>query len=527
MARDEVGSMRKIPRRAAPAVTYDLPLARRALRFVISTAAKRSFPARRLLGGQNVGEGYAYSFEDGVPMKSDELDVLTRNVTSIMSERSSATIERNQRSYADACAYFEQHGMLHSLALLRSRVRDPVDGWRLRDAEGGEKDEWRLALLDDGSELPPLSSLAPLRLRLHGAGFLALYAPDNEHEASPTLLAAAADHREWGERASVRSVGGLNALGSVGGRALADLVLLAEFRQESILSSLASQVAARCAGGDGGGERRVGVICIAGPTSSGKTTFANKLVMYLRNAGLLAKPLTVDHYYLPLDRQPKYQPRKLRSDVDYDAIESMDSTLVNEHINALLSGEAVRTPTYDMKTGYRVEPGVHFELPAGGLLVIEGIHALNPTFLSSVPPGRVFRVYISPISTLQLDEASSVKTTDHRLLRRMCRDFLFRGHSASRTLSMWANVRRGEHRWIFPHCDAVDFVVNSAMEYELGVLKPLLEPLLQAVPPTDDQHAKARALLRLLALCNPIPSALVPSTSLLREFIGDGAFDCH
>ena len=136
-------------------------------------------------------------------------------------------------------------------------------------------------------------------------------------------------------------------------------------------------------------------------------------------------------------------------------------------------------------------------------------------------------MYISPLSALQLDEANSVKTTDHRLLRRMSRDYLFRGHSAERTLSMWGNVRRGEHRWIFPHCNAVDLVVNSAMEYELRVLKPLVEPLLASVAPDDEQYEKAASLLRLLALVNPTEPSRVPSTSVLREFIGDGAFDCH
>lgn len=249
--------------------------------------------------------------------------------------------------------------------------------------------------------------------------------------------------------------------------------------------------------------------------------------MYLRNLGYATRALTVDHYYLPLDRQPKYQARKLRSDVDYDAIESMDAELVNAHINALLAGETVNTPVYNMKTGYRDGPGTPFQLPGGGLLVIEGIHALNPDFLRSVPPSRVFKVYISPLSSLQLDEVHAIKTTDHRLLRRMSRDYLFRGHSASRTLSMWSNVRRGEHTWIFPHQDAVDCIVNSAMEYELGVLKPLVEPLLAGVPPDDAHYDKARSLLALLGHFHPIASSRVPSTSLLREFIGEGAFDCH
>jgi len=250
--------------------------------------------------------------------------------------------------------------------------------------------------------------------------------------------------------------------------------------------------------------------------------------MYLHNAGYVAKPLTVDHYYLPLDRQPKYQARKLRSDVDYDHIESMDIDLVGQHINTLVSGQSVMTPKYNMKTGYRDEPGHHFDaLPANGVLVIEGIHALNPLYTKAVDADKVFKIFISPLTALQLDDFNVVKSTDHRLLRRMCRDFLFRGNSASVTLKMWDNVRRGEGVWIFPHQNNADFVLNSAADYEIPVLKTLLEPLLRAVQPDDPQFAKATQVLELLDYFGTWPPELAPSTALLREFIGDGAFDCH
>jgi len=272
----------------------------------------------------------------------------------------------------------------------------------------------------------------------------------------------------------------------------------------------------------------VKVICIAGPTSSGKTTFANKLCMYLQNKGFLAKPLTVDHYYLPLNRQPRYQARQQRSDVDYDHIESMDVDLFREHLNALVNGESIMTPVYNMKTGYRDEPGRRFEaLPTNGILVIEGIHALNPVYTNAIDANKVFKIFISPLTALQLDDSNMVKTTYHRLLRRMCRDYLFRGHSASRTLAMWDNVRKGEGVWIFPHQNDADFVMNSAADYEIPVLKTFIEPLLRAVTPQDPNYAKAAELLKLLDCFGTWPPSLTPPAALLREFIGDGAFDCH
>eukprot|EP00466_Bigelowiella_natans_P007127 jgi/Bigna1/146375/aug1.113_g21083 len=238
-------------------------------------------------------------------------------------------------------------------------------------------------------------------------------------------------------------------------------------------------------------------------------------------------PSNVDHYYLPLNRQPKYQERKMRSDVDYDHIESMDIELVNEHIATLIKGGTINVPKYNMKTGFRDGNGTPFKIPKGGILVIEGIHALNPNYTSKIPRDQVFKVFLSPITSLSVDEADTIKSTDSRLMRRMSRDYLFRGNSASRTLAMWHNVRRGEGTWIFPFQNEADYVMNSAHEYEICVLKPFVEPLLKGVPPTDANFDKAQELLRLLDKVHAWNERDVPSTSLLREFLGNGAFDEH
>ncbi|CAJ1455621.1 unnamed protein product, partial [Effrenium voratum] len=222
------------------------------------------------------------------------------------------------------------------------------------------------------------------------------------------------------------------------------------------------------------------------------------------------------------------QERKQRSDVDYDHIESMDVELICEHLNALVAGKSVMTPIYNMKTGYREGDGHQFDaLPPNGILVIEGIHALNPSYTETVSDDKVFKVFISPLTALQLDDHNCVKTTNHRLLRRMSRDYLFRGNSAARTLGMWDNVRQGEGVWIFPHQNNADFVMNSAAEYEIPILKTFIEPLLRAVDPDDPTFAKAQEMLRLLDLFATWPPELTPGQALLREFVGDGAFDCH
>jgi len=302
-----------------------------------------------------------------------------------------------------------------------------------------------------------------------------------------------------------------------------DYALHCEFRQEAKIAEIVRQVVARQ-----NTPSAVKAICIAGPTSSGKTTFSNKVCMYLRNAGIFGQPLSIDDYYLPLEEQPKYQARREITDIDFDAPESLDWKLVHEHINALTSGQSVMMPVYNMRTSNRDPPGTHVDaLPSNGVLVIEGIHALSPHFSDGLDKDGLFRIFISPVTALQIDDTNAVKTTDHRLLRKLCRDFLFRGRSASRTLGGYVKARRGEGIWVFPNQNNVDFVMNSAGEYEIPVLTAIALPLLQEVPAEDPHYAKAQEVLARFNHIDAWPTDVVPSTSLLREFIGGGAFDCH
>lgn len=486
--------------------------ARAVLRFLVGACGQLC--GVPLVGGASVGEGYVYGRSDGLALDAGAVAALAGKFAEL--RQSGGGAARTAMSGAEAASYFASHGLSHAAALVDATATSvPVYA-----ADVGGARIVRLAVTSSMGEATPFAAAPDAALELRDGKVLALY---GGRTTSATLVAAQADHGSWGAHQGVTGLGALNALGE-DDRGAKDYALRAEFRQEAKLAALASAVDLRASSPD----RRVGVVCIAGPTSSGKTTFATKLAMYLRNLGHVAVGLTVDHYYLPLDRQPKFLVRGERTDVDYDAVESMDAVLVNEHINALLNGEAVRPPIYNMKSGMR--DGVHepFSLPGPeSLLIIEGIHALNPSFTGFVPAAKVFKVFISPLTALQLDDANCVKTTDARLLRRMCRDSLFRGHDAAHTLRMWPNVRNGEGKWIFPHQDAVDFVMNSATEYELRVLKPLVAPLLETVPADSPHKAKALSLLGLLALVKPLGAAVVTDCSLLREFIGGGAFDCH
>jgi uridine kinase len=483
---------------------------RRTLRFLVSVAAQLKYPKQRLYGGHAVGDGYYYELE-GSQLKGEDVKGIADQLTDLVT--SGDTINSIKKPWTEAIAYFTENGLTSAKAVLETRVTPEVSLYECRGI-------LRLNVFPLHERAAALKagnfSLVP-----QAPGFIVSYAKDT-YQTQPALMGSFGDHMSFGKGHQVQSVGELNHLKQVG-RSRKDFVLACEFRQESKLAAIATKVQARQAEG-----KDVKLICIAGPTSSGKTTFANKLCLYLQNCGYVAKPLTVDHYYLPLDRQPKYQARKQRSDVDYDHIESMDVELVGQHLNELVTGKSVMTPIYNMKTGYRDGEGHKFDaLPSNGILVIEGIHALNPLYTQAVDPDKVFRVFVSPLTALQLDDHNTVKTTYHRLLRRMSRDYLFRGNSASTTLKMWDNVRKGEGVWIFPHQNNADFVMNTAAEYEIPVLKTFIEPLLRAVTPDDPQYAKAAEVLKLLDCFATWPPDLTPPAALLREFIGDGAFDCH
>mmetsp|Transcript_49361 Transcript_49361/g.78115 ORF Transcript_49361/g.78115 Transcript_49361/m.78115 type:complete len:494 (+) Transcript_49361:64-1545(+) len=488
----------------------DEVLHKRTLKFLVAVAAELKFDKHQLVGGHTVGEGYFYKMLDK-ELSAEDVKVIADQLNDLVV--SGDEIKAITKPWAEAHAYFTERKLESAKALIETRVNSEVRLYQCRNV-------LRLNLHQLYERAAALKAGKFSLIEANG-GFIASYAKDS-YEPQAALSGSHLDHIAFCESYGVPSVGGLNKLQQVG-RSRKDFVLACEFRQEQKLGEIASKVKARQAAG-----KTVKVICIAGPTSSGKTTFANKLCMYLQNVGFVAKPLTVDHYYLPLDRQPRYQERKQRSDVDYDHIESMDVDLVGQHLNDLASGKSVMTPVYNMKTGYRDGEGHKFDaLPSNGILVIEGIHALNPLYTQAVDADKVFKIFISPLTCLQVDDHTTVKTTNHRLLRRMCRDYLFRGNSASVTLKMWNNVRKGEGVWIFPHQNNADFVMNSAAEYEIPVLKTFLEPLLRAVTPADDNYAKAVELLALLEHFGTWPPEITPPMALLREFIGDGAFDCH
>jgi len=549
----------------APAA-FDETLHRRTLRFLVGVAAERELPSTAISGGRAVGEGYLYKFGavgkstvdvfatsgeqqhdtgTGTPPRGTKRKLArsssklreplrdTTNIDSFVVEKLhdekqpdvsalqakiealvklDAPIVLVTRTAAQAMQYFDQRSLSAARGLLESLA--PDESVELYECDG----VLRPVLFPLYSTAGALSA-GSFALLPRSGGFIASYAKGT-YEQHPTVVQMHEDHYAFGSAQNVNSLDALNSL--KGHRARLDYALHCEFRQEAKIQEIVSLVKARL------DTCPVKAICIAGPTSSGKTTFSNKLCMYLRNAGLVGQPVSIDDYYLPLADQPKYKIRQQLSDIDFDAPESLDWGLVHEHITALTSGQSIEMPVYNMRTNDRDSPGTPVKaLPSNGVLVLEGIHCLSPHFTQGMDTSKLFRIFISPVTALQIDDMNAVKTTDHRLLRKLCRDYKFRGRSGSRTLQAWVKARRGEGIWVFPNQNDVDYVMNSAAEYEIPVLAGIALPLLREVAPDDAHYAKAQEVIQRFRHIEAWSQDLVPTTSLLREFIGGGAFDCH
>ena len=337
----------------------------------------------------------------------------------------------------------------------------------------------------------------------------------------PRLVEAYAARKLWAQRLGFSSVGEINSAIISGGRAKT-LVQLSEALHDHQVASIASQITGVLGGADAAGGSSKRLILIAGPSSSGKTTFAKRLSVALETLGSRPVVVSVDSYYR---HWQEIDPRGMQH-VDWESLQSLNLDLLNEHLLALLAGNEVLVPEYDMKTSAPMsrEHWQPMRLPPGGVVIMEGIHCLNPALTPRVPAADKFQIMISPLSGTRVDNLYLVSSTQLRMVRRMVRDFLFRGRSALSTLRQWPGVALGEVRNIYPHQNNADAVMNSGLCYELNVLRAYAEPLLHTITPDLPEYGEARRLLAMLSVHSTMPSTLVPPQSLLREFIGGSWF---
>ena len=308
----------------------------------------------------------------------------------------------------------------------------------------------------------------------------------------------------------VTTAGRLNEIivdGNIG-----DFVKVAEALHEKNVVRIADEIHRR--------RDRARIVLVAGPSSAGKTTFSKRLGVQLRVNGLHISMISLDNYFFGMDRTPKEADGK----PDFEHINAIDRELFEGHMRQIIDGREVELPEFDFETKQRVYRGQRVKLGRNSVLIIEGIHGLNPGLAPMVPVEAQFRIYVSALTQLSVDANNRISTTDNRLLRRLVRDHKYRGHSASKTMKMWPSVRRGEERWIFPFQDQADATFNSALDYEIAVLKPLAEPLLLEVTPFEREYAEARRLTGFLQNFIGMADREVPNTSMLREYIGRSSF---
>lgn len=317
------------------------------------------------------------------------------------------------------------------------------------------------------------------------------------------------EHHHWQDLLGLRTIGDLN--GAVSKGKASDLINLSEALQEKKISKIADEIASR---------KNVKMVLIAGPSSSGKTTSCKRLSIQLLTNGIKPVPVSLDDYFIDREKTPKDD----KGEYDYESLYALNIPLLNQQLNDLFAGKEVELPKYNFQTGKSEKSGKKLKMGENDVLVVEGIHALNPELTSQIPDEQIFRVYASAFTTILLDSHNYVPTTDNRLLRRIIRDYKYRGVSAQDTIRRWPSVRAGENKWIFPYQENADAMFNTAMLFELAVIKSQAEPLLETVPENCEEYSEAYRLLKFLKYIKPIPNRQVPPTSLLREFLGGSSF---
>jgi uridine kinase len=479
---------------------------RRSLAFLLAVAARELFPDRSLYVGHSLGNSYYYTFAtDDIPGKT-EITALQEKMKTLVNEDLPITFKF--LAYDEALDVFTKNRQTDTVLLLDQRSTSRIRVNECKD------------FLDIYVEplVPRTGLLSLFELLPYQEGFLLRFPHIGKSMEigpfvdEPKIFDVYHQYKKWGRMVGVRVVGDLNSL--VANRTIQDYIRIAESQQARKMADRAEQIY----------ERRdcVKMALLAGPSSSGKTTSAKRLSIELMVLGIKPIAISLDDYYVGTAKTPKDE----KGEPDYECLQALDIPFLNEQLQALYRGEEISLPMYDFKTGIRSKTnGKKIRLDdRSTVLIVEGIHALNDDLTPGIARNTKFKVYVSALTQLNLDDHNRIPTSDNRLLRRMARDYQFRAKNAAATIKMWPNVQAGERKHIFPFQNTADAAFNSALDYELFVLKYYADPLLRAVKPNQREYAEASRLLSFLGNFAPIPPQYVPSTSILREFIGDSEF---
>lgn len=458
---------------------------------------------RRAILHFSVGKGYYYTLDTELPV-DEELIASIENEMHRLTDLAIPFRKRNVRT-SEACEIFRKAGMLDKEKLFRTRLASRTN---IYDLDGYTDYNY-------GFMVPDTGYIKDYRLLPYKEGII-LMMPElsdpfkvPELVTSTKLFTTRLQGEKWAEKVGIDCVGDLNDLVINGD--VRQMILISEALQEAGIAQIAKRISGRAS---------TKFVMIAGPSSSGKTTFSQRLCTQLSAIGLVPHYIGVDNYFIPRAECPLDE----FGNKDFESLRAIDLQLFNRDMTSLLNGEKIELPTYDFITGLRVYNGEKLRLSEGEILVIEGIHCLNEELSSSLPSESKFRIYISALTQINVDEHNRISSADGRLLRRIIRDYRTRGYSAESTLAMWDSVRRGEESYIFPYQEAADEFFNSALPYETAVMKQYVMPLLFRVPEGSPQYHEARRLLKFLDYFMGIPLDDVPQNSILREFLGGGCF---
>ncbi len=452
----------------------------------------------------SIGKGYYCTIEGNISLNQEFLD----QVESRMRELADQDVPIGKRTIStdDAVALFRKHGMYDKEKLFEYRRVSRVNIYNMNEFED----------YFYGYMVPSAGYLKYFKLYLYDEGFV-LQMPDRnmpgrlpEFKPRNKLFQVQKESVKWSDMQGIETVGALNDKVTKGD--VQELVLVQEALQEKKIAEIASQIAEQ--------RNEIKFVLIAGPSSSGKTTFSHRLSIQLRANGLVPHPLAVDNYFVEREDNPKDE----NGNYDFECLEAVDVELFNSQMKQLLEGKEVAIPRFNFVNGHKEYDGTTMKLGANDVLVIEGIHCLNPKLTRQLADENKFKIYISALTQLNIDEHNRIPSTDGRFLRRIVRDARTRGSSAQRTIGMWESVRRGEEKNIFPYQEEADVMFNSALVYELAVLKPYVERLLFAIDKSCPEYLEAKRLLKFLDYFVGIGSENIPMNSLLREFVGGGCF---
>lgn len=482
----------------------------RSLFFVLYKAVRDLYPDARLRIDTPVSNGYYCTLEKSSKAASGDTgqsDSWGEEEVSAIRRRMQEIIDANLPFHRITCpteeaiSVFRRDGLENKAKLLESVGELYTTYYTLDDTA----DYFYGSLLIRTGQLTLFDAIP------YGEGLL-LRLPDPEHPGQlrpmreqPKMFDVFREQHRWQKILGVSTIGEFNQACANGHTY--DLINVSEALQEKKISRIADRIAEH---------PELKVILIAGPSSSGKTTFARRLSFQLMACGLQPVPISLDDYFLNREETPLLP----NGDYDYENVEAMNIPLFNEQINALLNGEEVELPRYNFQTGRSEKSGRRLQLQPGMLLILEGIHALNPTLTRDIPEKNKFKIYASALTSILLDDHNYIPTTDNRLLRRIVRDYKYRGYSAEETIRRWPEVRKGEERWIFPYQEQADVMVNTALLFELAALRTHALPLLEQVPEHAPEYSEAYRLRKFLSYLQPISLDGLPPTSLLREFLG-------